>query len=112
MNVIVMETVVIQTRIDAKLKKNAESMLSSIGMDMTSAIRLFLTQVVNQKCIPFDLVPNQERYNKETLQVFQEAENISDRKKKVVEYSTSDESFESIAAEDAAPYGDYLAKHS
>ena len=100
-----METVVIQTRIDAKLKKNAETMLSSIGMDMTSAIRLFLTQVVNQKCIPFDLVPNQEKYNMETLQAFQKAENISNGKKKVVEYSTSDETPECVASEDAAPYG-------
>lgn len=100
-----METVVIQTRIDAKLKKNAESMLSSIGLDMTSAIRLFLTQVVNQKCIPFDLVPNQLKYNRETQQTIQEAKSILERKNKVVEYSTSDETPECLAAEDAAPYG-------
>ena len=41
----------------------------------------------------------------ETLQAFQKAENISNGKKKVVEYSTSDETPECVAAEDAAPYG-------
>lgn len=50
-----MKTAMIQTRVDEELKKSAEEVLSSIGMDMTSAIRLFLTQVVNYKCIPFNL---------------------------------------------------------
>ncbi len=50
-----MQTVLVQTRVDANLKKQAEEVLSSIGMDMTSAIRMFLTQVVNYKGIPFML---------------------------------------------------------
>ncbi len=50
-----MKTAMIQTRVDANLKKQAEEVLSSIGMDMTSAIRLFLTQIVNHQGIPFDL---------------------------------------------------------
>ncbi len=89
-----METVVIQTRIDAKLKKKAESMLTSIGMDMTSAIRLFLTQVVNQKCIPFNLVPDEEKYNKETLQAFQEAKDIASGIIKAQRYKSFDEALE------------------
>ncbi len=49
------KTAMIQTRVDATLKKEAEEVLSSIGMDLTSAIRLFLSQVVNNQCIPFGL---------------------------------------------------------
>ncbi len=49
------KTAMIQTRVDATLKKEAEDVLSSIGMDLTSAIRLFLSQVVNNQCIPFSL---------------------------------------------------------
>lgn len=100
-----METVVIQTRVDSKLKKNAEDMLSSIGMDMTSAIRLFLTQVVNQKCIPFRLLPDREKFNKETLQAFQEAQDIADGKLKAHVYSSFDEVLDGIAAEPETPYG-------
>lgn len=99
-----METVVIQTRVDSKLKKNAEDMLSSIGMDMTSAIRLFLTQVVNQKCIPFRLVPDSEKFDKKTLQAFQEAQDIADGKSRTHIYSSFDELLDSVAAEPETPY--------
>lgn len=99
-----METVVIQTRVDSKLKKNAEDMLSSIGMDMTSAIRLFLTQVVNQKCIPFRLVPHNEKFNMKTSQAFYEAQNIADGKSKAHVYSSFDDVLDSIAAEPEAPF--------
>ena len=56
-----MQTVLVQTRVESNLKKEADEVLSSIGMDMTSAIRLFLTQVVNCRKIPFQLVSKQER---------------------------------------------------
>ena len=50
-----MKTTVIQTRVDEQLKTNAEQVFASIGIDMASAIRLFLTQVVNTRGIPFSL---------------------------------------------------------
>jgi addiction module RelB/DinJ family antitoxin len=60
-----MKTAVIQTRVDAELKKQSEKLLSSIGLDMTSAIRLFLTQVVNQRKIPFESSAPEDVFNDE-----------------------------------------------
>jgi len=51
-----METTVIQTRIDSNLKKEADDFFQSIGLDMTTAIRLFLNQILIQRKIPFEII--------------------------------------------------------
>jgi len=43
----------INIRIDQKLKKAANEVLSNVGLDMSSAVKLFLTQMVIAKKIPF-----------------------------------------------------------
>lgn len=48
-------TKAIQIRVDQKLKQEAELIFEDMGMDMPSAIRLFLRKVVVSKSIPFEL---------------------------------------------------------
>ena len=45
----------IQIRIDSKTKKAARQTLDELGLDMSSAVKMFLTNVVNRKGIPLDL---------------------------------------------------------
>jgi len=45
----------IQIRINAKTKAAARKTLDELGLDMSSAVTLFLHNVVNQKGIPLDL---------------------------------------------------------
>ena len=45
----------IQIRIDAKTKKAARKTLDALGLDMSSAVKLFLTNVINSQSIPLDL---------------------------------------------------------
>ena len=40
-------------RIDSKLKKNAENIVSQLGISMSSAITLYLRAIVREKGIPF-----------------------------------------------------------
>lgn len=40
-------------RLDSQLKDDAERTLDSLGLSMSSAIRVFLTHVVAQKALPF-----------------------------------------------------------
>jgi DNA-damage-inducible protein J len=40
-------------RIDSKLKKNAENIVSQLGISMSSAIALYLRAIVREKGIPF-----------------------------------------------------------
>jgi len=43
----------INIRVDNNTKKEAQSLFASLGMDMTTAINIFLKQAIRQRCIPF-----------------------------------------------------------
>lgn len=45
----------IQIRIDAETKKEAKKILDSLGIDMSSAIKLFFRQIINARNLPFEL---------------------------------------------------------
>lgn len=45
----------IQIRIDAKTKNEAKKIFDSLGMDMSSAVKLFFRQVINAKNFPCEL---------------------------------------------------------
>lgn len=53
-------------RFDRELKADAVSILDSIGLGLNSYLTLALRQLVNQRKIPFELVPAQEVPNEET----------------------------------------------
>ncbi|MEI7899494.1 MAG: type II toxin-antitoxin system RelB/DinJ family antitoxin [bacterium] len=64
-----MKTAVLHTRITPVLKNRAESILERIGLSSSDAIRIFFTQVVLHKGLPFDVsIPN-----KETAKVLQKS---------------------------------------
>ena len=42
-------------RVDASLKEQAESILSQLGIPMSSAINIFLNQVVLRRGLPFEV---------------------------------------------------------
>jgi DNA-damage-inducible protein J len=50
------ETATVNIRLDKALKESAEATLSGIGIDMTTALTVFLKTVVRQNRIPFDVV--------------------------------------------------------
>ncbi|MEN9922302.1 MAG: hypothetical protein RL097_579 [Candidatus Parcubacteria bacterium] len=45
----------IQIRVDKKTKEAARKTLEGLGLDMSSAVKLFLTNVINRQGIPLDL---------------------------------------------------------
>ncbi|MBD3329919.1 type II toxin-antitoxin system RelB/DinJ family antitoxin [Candidatus Peregrinibacteria bacterium] len=57
----------IQLRIDDKTKKSAKKILDDLGVDMSSAIKVYLKQIIINKGIPFKLLtengltPEEER---------------------------------------------------
>jgi len=53
------KTSFIRARIDPRLKRDAEAVLHTLGVDTTSAVTMFLKQVSLRKGIPFDIhIPN------------------------------------------------------
>ena len=45
----------IQIRIDSKTKNEAKIILESLGMDMSSAVKIFFRQIINTKNFPCEL---------------------------------------------------------
>lgn len=88
-----MATAVLQTRVDTETKLEAESLFDSLGLDITTAIRLFLRQSINQQKIPFDIVPPKYNFSEETLAAIDEARKIS-KDSSVTSYSSAKELFE------------------
>ena len=61
-------SVVVKAQVDAILKQNADTTLRSLGLDMTSAIRMFLSQVVLHDGIPFDVtLPQTNRITQDAI---------------------------------------------
>ena len=85
-----MTTAVLQTRVDVDTKKKADELFDSLGLDTTTAIRLFLKQSINQQRIPFEIVPPQDSFSKNTLEAIEEAKKIS-RDPTVKSYSSAKE---------------------
>ncbi len=60
-------------RIDKKLKEDAGKTLKKMGLDISSGIKMFLSQVVNTKSIPFEpkmhyaMTPEQEKWVKKQI---------------------------------------------
>ena len=59
------ETTNLSIRMDRELKDEADQIFNSLGMNLTTAITVFVRQAVRQKKIPFEiaLYPEDERKN-------------------------------------------------
>ena len=49
------------TRVDPELKEQAEAILNRLGISMSTAMGVFLQQIVLQKGLPFDVKLPQEK---------------------------------------------------
>ena len=50
-----MSTARISVNVDSEVKQNAQKILGEIGMDLTTAVDLFLRTIVREERIPFNL---------------------------------------------------------
>ena len=50
-----MATTNINIRTDSELKAKAQAVLASLGLDMSTAINVFLNQIVYKEAIPFEI---------------------------------------------------------
>ena len=67
-------TVPTQVRIDADIKRQAAKIFAQLGIDMSTAMNIFLRQCVMKGGIPFNVeIP---QFNKKTLKAIEEAEEI------------------------------------
>lgn len=68
----------IQVRVDDDLKVQATKVFEELGLDLSTAIRMFLKRSVMKNGIPFGMVIDSEPYNeKEALKIMRECQEIS-----------------------------------
>ena len=71
------KTVTVQARMEPQLKRKADEILEALGINASTAITLFYTQMVRDRGIPLEL----KMPNKKTLAAMRELKNPAYRKK-------------------------------
>ena len=69
------DTVNFSVRMDSDIKKQCESLYNELGMNLTTAINVFLRQSLRAGGFPFDV--KLEQPNRETIAAMLEAERIA-----------------------------------
>ena len=70
-------------RVDKSLKEDAQKLYADLGMDMTTAITLFLKQSLREQALPFQI----SRFNTDTMAALLEAQDS----KKLKTYKSVDD---------------------
>ncbi len=83
-------------RIDSNIKKQCEAMYGELGINLTTAINVFLRQSLRVGGFPFDV--RMEQPNKETIAAMLEAERIT-RDPSIKRYSDVEESLRALKNE-------------
>jgi len=76
-----------QIRIDSNVKTEANELFKKLGIDMSSAVNIFLRQCV---------LHGGPKFNAETLAAMEEARDIMSGKIQATSYNTADELFEDM----------------
>lgn len=71
--------------LDPNLKLSAQNLFSDLGLDLSTAITLFLKQAIREQGIPFEI--KREIPNKETIDALSEFEEMKKDKTKYKRYS-------------------------
>lgn len=80
-------------RMDSDIKKQCEAMYGELGINLTTAINVFLRQSIRVGGFPFDV--RMEKPNKETIAAMLEAERIT-RDSSVKRYSDVEEALKAL----------------
>ena len=88
----------INVNVDSEIKKQATAILNDLGLNMSTAINMFLTQVVKTDGIPFRI--KNPKPSKELMEALKEGEDILNGKIESKGYNTVEELMEALESED------------
>ena len=89
-----MATTNVTIRMDKDLKMQADELFSALGLNMTTAMNMFLRQVVRQGRIPFEIATDIP--NAETLAAMKEVDDMISGKIPAKKYTSTDELFKDL----------------
>ncbi|HFZ4569456.1 TPA: type II toxin-antitoxin system RelB/DinJ family antitoxin [Streptococcus pneumoniae] len=67
----------ISIRLDSEVKEQAQQVFSNLGMDMTTAINIFLRQAIQYQGLPFDVRLDENRKLLQALTYLDQNRNMS-----------------------------------
>ena len=67
----------VSIRLDSEVKEQAQQVFNSLGMDMTTAINIFLRQAIQYQGLPFDVRLDESRKLMEVLADLEQNRNMS-----------------------------------
>lgn len=88
-----MATIPTQIRIDEELKKQAVELFAQLGLDMSSAMNMFLRQCILHEGLPFSV--ELPKYKPEVIEAMEEAKRIT-KDPKTKRYGSFSEALEDM----------------
>lgn len=88
---------VVNVKVDSNIKKQATEIFNDLGLNMSTAINMFLTQVVKQDRIPFEI--KNHKPNRKLRKALKEADTIVSGKIKRESYKNTEELFKALDSE-------------
>lgn len=82
--------------LDADLKRSAQVLLKDLGMDLTTAVTIFLKQMVREQGLPFRVT--RDVPNVDTLAALQEYEDMKANPENYERYASFKEAMEDVLA--------------
>lgn len=83
--------------IDADVKAKAQELFADLGMDLSTAINIFLKQAIYERSIPFTI--RREIPNADTVAAMREAEEMSRHPENYKKYNSFSELLQEVAAD-------------
>ena len=80
--------------LDADLKKQSQALLADLGLDLTTAVTIFLKQMLREQGIPFKITKNVP--NAETTAAMNEAREIAAHPEDYQTYASFDDLMEEV----------------
>ncbi len=80
--------------LDANLKKSCQELFADLGMDLTTAVTIFLKQSLRSQGLPFHV--SRDIPNAETLAAFEEFETIKNNPNKYKRYNSFSDAMKDV----------------
>ena len=89
------KTTNLNIRLDADLKQEADSLFKNMGLNMTTAVNMFLNQAVKSRSIPFEIAEQPRKPNRRLMRAIKEAEKLA-KDPNTKKYNDLDELFKDL----------------
>jgi len=86
-------TVLVQSKVPLEVKQSSEKILNDFGLDISTAIRMFLVKVKNTQSIPFTIGYDNNSISKELSNYLLTVEQDIDQDKNVLHFTDNQEGF-------------------